>query len=167
MAGRKPIPFQLIDDSKLRISKEKKELRKKIPNVSSNNISCPKHLCLEARKEWKRIVKLYKEMDMPLINNLDKNSLEIYCNTLILYHRASEEVLNDGIMYVNPTNGKMIQNPYLAVQKQATDILKKYGEMLLLDPLSRSRIGIANAKAKDLESEDPMAQLLNQNIRNL
>jgi phage terminase small subunit len=53
-------------------------------------------------------------------------------------------------------NGPKV-NPWLRVANDAATQIKKYGEILLLDPVSRARVGLAKSKQEEL---DPMAALL-------
>ena len=42
--------------------------------------SCPKHLGIEARKEWKRITPVLEELG--LVSNLDRAALALYCQSV-------------------------------------------------------------------------------------
>jgi P27 family predicted phage terminase small subunit len=152
MKGRKPHPFQIVEAN----AKEQRTAKKKIdgrknnePKIESEKLSCPRHLTLEAQKEWHRITKLYKELDQPIMCDLDVNALEIYCEALVTYRKAMAKVRESAEVYKSDTGPKV--NPWLRVANDAATQIKKYGEILLLDPVSRARVGLAKSK----EEEDP------------
>ncbi len=163
---KKNIPFELIDNKKAMFKKKDLEIREKVePKIKSNNISCPGHLSKEAKKEWRKIIKLYKEMELPILNNLDRNALEVYCETLVSYRNALVEIRNSKEIITTIT-GRVMKNPWCEIADKAATTLKQYGSMLLLDPISRAKIGTVSAAAKKLELEnDPMEKLLNESIR--
>lgn len=161
MAGRKAYPIVLMESSndKNRLTKTELERRKRNePTISSSRLKCPTHLSDDAKKEWRRIVKLYKELNRPIITDLDMNALEIYCEALVTYRKAMEKVRETSEVYISKSDGnRPKKNPWLTVANDAAIQLKRYGEILLLDPVSRARVGLA----KDPETEDdPMAVLL-------
>lgn len=161
MKGRKAHPFQVVEVN----AKEQKTGKKRIdgrkknePKIQSNKLSCPKHLTDEAQKEWSRIVELYKELDQPIMTDLDTNALEIYCEALVTYRKAMVKVRETSEVYVSKQEGnKPKVNPWLRVANDAATQIKKYGEILLLDPVSRARVGLAKSKQEEL---DPMEALL-------
>lgn len=161
MRGRKPYPFEVINatNDKNRITKEKLAQRQaNQPTIDSARLRCPAHLTPEAKKEWKRIAGLYKELSVPIVTDLDVNALEIYCEAIVTYRKAMQKVHDTSEVYVNKANSnKPAKNPWLTVANEAAAQVKKYGEVLLLDPVSRARASLA----KDKETEDdPMARLL-------
>jgi P27 family predicted phage terminase small subunit len=158
MAGRKPHPFQIVEANakKQRTGKSKIEARKKHePKIESAKLKCPTHLPLEAQKEWKRIVKLYAELEEKIMTDLDVNALEIYCESIVTYRKAMLKIRETAEVYKSDQGPKI--NPWLKVANDSATQIKKYGEILLLDPVSRARVGLAKAKHED---DDPMAKLL-------
>jgi len=152
MKGRKPHPFQVVEAN----AKTQKTARKKIdgrknnePSVESAELKCPEHLTPEAKIEWERITKLYLELDKPILSDLDINALEIYCEALVTYRKAMQKVRESSEVYKSENGPKM--NPWLRVANDASIQIKRYGEILLLDPVSRARIGLAKSK----QYEDP------------
>ena len=162
MKGRKPYPFQVMEatNDKNRLTKAQLEGRaNKQPKIKSSALKCPRHMSLPAQKEWKRIVKLYKELEEPIMSDLDVNALEIYCEALVTYRKAMQKVRETSEVYISKTDqNKPKKNPWLSVANEAAMQMKKYGEILLLDPVSRARVGLA--KSKSQEEEDPMAAFL-------
>lgn len=155
MQGRKPHPFQLIDGNNKLSKAEIAARRNNQPNIQSANLRCPATLCDEAKKEWKRIVKLYKELDKDLINDLDLTTLAVYCENVATYQKAMEEVRKTTEVYMTSQGPKI--NPWLTVANNASVQIKKFGEVLLLDPVSRARAGLAKTKADAEEKESGVA----------
>jgi P27 family predicted phage terminase small subunit len=162
MKGRKPYPYAVISatNDKSRFAKEELEERKRNePRINSAALRCPAHLTPEAKKEWKRITGLYKELSTPIVTDLDVNALEIYCEAIVTYRKAMQKVHDTSEVYVNKANSnKPAKNPWLTVANEAAAQVKKYGEVLLLDPVSRARASLA--KDKDDEKTDGMSAFL-------
>ena len=155
MKGRKPYPFEVISatNDKDRFTKKELESRKaNQPTIDSVNLKCPDHISHEAKKEWKRITKLYKELSVPIVTDLDVNALEIYCESLATYRKAMQKIRETSEVYVSKSDGRPKKNPWLVVANEAAMQMKKYGEALLLDPVSRARASLPN---KD-KQEDPL-----------
>jgi P27 family predicted phage terminase small subunit len=154
MAGRRAYPFQLIsaNNDKLHITKD--ELRARAsgePKLLNNTLRCPNHLSDEAKKEWKKIVKLYQKLDQDLLTDLDANALEIYCTTIVTYRKAMKKVTETAEVYISKAdNNRPMKNPWLTVANQAAEILKQYSSILLLDPVARARIGAAKKKPAEI-----------------
>lgn len=162
MKGRKPYPFTVMESTndKNRLTKKDLETRKKNePRINSAVLKCPQHISDEAKKEWRRIVKLYKELDKPILSDLDVNALEIYCEALVTYRKAMAKVRETAEVYMNKSENKPKKNPWLTVANEAATQIKKYGEILLLDPVSRARAGMVK---KDDKEESPMAKYLRE-----
>lgn len=161
MRGRKAYPFQVMQatNDKNRLTKSALAGREKgQPNIKSSKLWCPQHMCDDAKKEWRRIVELYKELQDPIINDLDLASLEIYCESLVTYRRAMAKVRETAEVYASkPDANRPKKNPWLSVANDAAVLVKKYGEVLLLDPVSRARVGMAKAKE---QPDNPMAEFL-------
>jgi P27 family predicted phage terminase small subunit len=158
MKGRKPHPFSIVENNakKQRTGKKKIEGRKNNePQIKSEFLHCPEHISEGAKKEWERIVKLYKELNQPIITDLDVNALEIYCESLITYRLAMIEVRKNKL--VGKIDNEMKANPFIKIANDAATQVKKYGEILLLDPVSRARVGLAKSKEED---ENPYEALL-------
>ena len=161
MAGRHPRPFTIVNanNNKLHHTQAELDARKRNePKIDSVQLKCPRHLTPEAKKEWRRIVKLYGELKEPIITDLDVNALEIYCEALVTYRKAMRKVRETSEVYRAKSDPeKPRKNPWLLVANDASVQIKRYGEILLLDPVSRARVGLAKAKEEDLS---PMAAFL-------
>ena len=107
--------------------------------------------------ESHRIVNLYKELEYPIITDLDKNALEIYCENFVIYRKAMEKVRETTEVYKSEYGPKV--NPWLKVANDASTQMKKYSDILLLDPVSRARVGLAKTQAEK-DDISPMAVFL-------
>ncbi len=131
------------------------------PKVKSNKLRCPSHLSDDAKKEWKRIVGIYAELDTPLLNDLDINALEVYCEAVVTYRKAMQKVRETAEVYTSRVDPKPRKNPWLTVANDAAMQIKKYGEILLLDPVSRARVSLTKAVSKN-RPPSRMAQFIQQ-----
>ena len=157
LRGRKPYPYAVIEatNDKIRYTKAEMEKRHKAePKIDSRLLRCPPRMSEEAKREWKRITKLYKELEEPIITDLDLNALEVYCEAVATYRKAISKVRETSEVYVGKNDTKPRKNPWLSIANEAAIQIKKYGESLLLDPVSRARAGLARSKADD---DDPLA----------
>jgi P27 family predicted phage terminase small subunit len=127
----------------------------KEPKCKSSKLKCPARLSDDARKEWRRLVALYREIDPPIITDLDVNALEIYCEALVTYRKAMEIVKKSGEVIKGGDGVKT--NPYWRIARDSADQCRQLSAVLLLDPVSRARVGLAKSKEDEL---DPMAELL-------
>jgi P27 family predicted phage terminase small subunit len=104
-------------------------------------------MCDEAKAVWRKTVELYRDLSDPIVTDLDKNALEIYCENMVTFRHAMSKLRETQEVYTSRTDpNKPRKNPWLQVANEASMICKKYGELLLLDPISRTRAGLAKAK---------------------
>lgn len=165
MKGRKPYPYELVEatNDTNRYTKEALRNRKACqPQIRSAKLSCPRHLSTEARKEWKRIVALYRELRSPILNDLDRNALEVYCEAVATYRKAIAKVRETSEVYVSRNDNRPRKNPWLAVANEAAMQIRKYGELLLLDPVSRARASLAKPQE---EKKTGMALFLEERAK--
>lgn len=159
-AGRKPRPLKLVDNGKSRHTRDAIENRKNgEPAGCSDKLKQPKPLSPEAKKEWKRVVKLYRQLDTSIINDLDIAVLAAYCESVAIYQKAEAEYQTGQLVYLS-AEGRPAENPYIAIMRREGQNIIKYAEQLCLSPVGRARMGVAAAK-KAAES-DPMAAYLSR-----
>ena len=85
---------------------------------------------------------------------MDQNALEIYCEAVVTYQKAMAKVRETAEVYASKQdNNRPKKNPWLTVANDASDQIKKYGEILLLDPVSRARVGLAKANEEDPDTK--------------
>jgi len=153
MKGRKPYPIELIEhtNDKLRYTKSELQLRKENELKYNGEVifDCPDHLCDEAKFEWNKIRELYKKLDANILTDLDANALEVYCESVVTYRKAMLKVRETAEVYASKSDpGRPKKNPWLNVASEAAARMKKYSEILLLDPVSRARVGLSKSNDK-------------------
>ncbi len=155
--GRKPTPLQLVDNKKDRKTKRELEKREKYEvGGCSALLEPPKELEGEALEEWNRIIPLYRELNMDILNDLDLNVLSAYCESVAIYKKAQKSYKKQPLIGI--ADGKVIENPYLKILSREGANIAKYAEQLCLSPVGRARMGVLGAK-KELE-DDPAAGFL-------
>jgi P27 family predicted phage terminase small subunit len=168
LKGRNPYPFEVIKNSndKDRFTKEQLENREaNEPTLNSAVLKCPAYLPPEAKKEWNRVVKLYRQLSRPIVTDLDVNALEVYCLAVVRYRKATAKIAETSEVFASKNDpSKPRLNPWLKVANDAAIEIKKYGEILLLDPVSRARASIAQSKKND---DDPMAEFFKRREENV
>ena len=156
--GRKPIPVHVIDNSKTHYTQDDLETRRENePKGCSDELKPPKELSKEAKKEWKRLVKLYRQLDMAILNDLDLGLLAAYCESRAVFIEA-QKMWQTGELYYTDKKGERRENPWIKIMDREGLNIAKYGEQLALTPVGRARMGTAAAK-KEVEA-DPMSALL-------
>lgn len=98
-----------------------------------------------AKKEWKRAVKLLKEQK--LFGDLDRNNLLCYCNAFAQYLKATQQLREAGAFVT--ANGK--KHPLVLVQKDFLAEAKAYAALcgLTVD----SRLKAAAKKTDETEKQ--------------
>jgi P27 family predicted phage terminase small subunit len=159
MRGHKPQIGNLVTLRKDQMKKKTEVINarnEKEPRIKSNYLVCPRRLSKEVQAEWRRIVKLYRELEEPIITDLDINALEVYCEAVVSFKNTMAKVRASG--EVIRIDGVWKMNPCLRTANEASNVIRRYGEILLLDPVSRARVGLAKAK----QETDPDAYLFGE-----
>ena len=99
----------------------------------------PSYLPADAKKEWKRIVPLLKQMNLGI---LDKANIEGYCISYALYLKASKELAKEPLLITKMVKGvaTQIENPLISTQKKYGDEVRKFGSLIGITPNSRYQI---------------------------
>lgn len=155
--ARQVIP---VEFNKKRFTKKEKESRlaaeRKLKG-NANRIRCPSWLDEEAKKEWRRLVKELKELN--LISNLDTGALAMCCDAYSKYVLATSKI-NDTILvgvHTNKAGAKnLIVNPYVMVAQKYADMYKKYCAEFGLTPASRYKFTLPKQEEKEETPFDRM-----------
>ena len=99
----------------------------------------PRHLNDEAKKEWRRIVKL--AMDVGLYTDVDYAALAMYCQAWGRWVEAERKVQEQGEI-LESDRGGLYQNPWLHVANKAWDQMRKVLAEFGFTPSSRSRLQV-------------------------
>ena len=158
-AGRKPHLSVLKDNAKDRHTKAELEARADAEvSGAAAKLKPPRELTKAAKTEWRRVVKLYRQLDHEVINDLDINLLAAYCESVAVYKAAETKYESEPLAKFDYDGMKWIENPYLKIMDAASKQIMKAAEQLCLSPVGRARMGVLAAK-KERES-DPMEQWL-------
>lgn len=163
MGGRKPIPIELLDNKKNRLTKEEIEKRKNnTPGGCDDKLTPPKDLSPMAKKEWRRIVRLHSQLSVKVINDLDSQALKMYCIAKVNYDIAAMCYLKEGqhptVKEFTKFGYKMVPNPLLKVMEQQTNLINGLSSKLCLDAMDRARRGMVQAN----EPKNPLNDFMNE-----
>lgn len=157
--GRKPAPPALVDKGTFKKNNQDIQSRQESWDSlkTTKVLKVPKHLTDEAKKEWRRVMKLYNQMDVDILSDLDRQALIMYCEATAIYKKAQEQwaKLNQ-VATPNPDGQKLIDKIFTTMDRQSKTIAS-LSEQLCLTPVGRARMGMNPTKS---EEEDPLAKLL-------
>lgn len=134
--------------------------------------SAPKHLGLEARKEWKRITPILEELG--LISGLDRAALGLYCqavgrlyeietafngkvNLLVEQGMAYTDAVYE-VSYATTPSGYAQQSVIQQLIKSARDQVNRYLMHFGLSPAARGRVQPSNYVQPSLPGIDAAPQ---------
>lgn len=106
---------------------------------------CPKNLDKEAKKEWKRILKIFEEQKKNF-ENIDIKALERYCLCYSDVLKFDELLKESGYLIFSPS-GYPQQHPYCQLKKNAEQEMRNWMKELGLTPAARARMN--KSKVKD------------------
>ena len=134
--------------------------------------SAPKHLGIEARKEWKRITPLLEELG--LISGLDRAALALYCqatgrlaeletafNGQVARHVAGGMDYADAVYHTSHSvtpSGYAQQSVMVQLIKSHRDQLNRYLMHFGLSPAARGRVQASNYVQPELPGFEKVAQ---------
>lgn len=169
MKGRKATPNRILELRGGSAHSHRPE--RKDPDLPMKVPSCPPHLDNEAKKEWKRVIRIFKGIN--LITELDRGILAAYCEAYSRWAKAISKVNEMGMVYaegrVVDEKGNVIKagvpkaNPYIKIAREAYDQMVKTGTLFGMSPSARASLSIANANA---EQKDPYEEFLAKKIKN-
>jgi P27 family predicted phage terminase small subunit len=131
--------------------------------------SFPKHLGVEARKEWKRIAPILEELG--LVSGLDRAALALYCQTAgrlceieTAFNGKVALLVDSGMSYsdavysasfVTTPNGFEQQSVIYQLIKSHREQLNRYLMHFGLSPAARGRVQASNYAQPTLPGIDP------------
>ena len=122
----------------------KRPLNTREPKPKSDLPPCPRHLSVEAKREWRRMGGELARMGVVTV--VDRAALAAYCQAWSRWVDAEGQVARLGTI-VKTANGNLIQNPYLAVANRAMEQMAKLATEFGMTPSSRSRVQVQQADA--------------------
>lgn len=156
--GRKP-KLTLVQDKVPHRSNEFINTRKhNEPSGCDAEFNPPKELSKGALKEWRRVIKLYLQLDSGILNDLDMALLAAYCESVSMYKEAQKGYQGAPFngMLLSAKAGIITENPYMKIMTREGQNIAKYAEQLCLSPVGRARMGLA--KTQNGEKSDPLVK---------
>ncbi len=181
--GRNAIPAELKDNSTYKDPGAIERQKANTPKCSSAALRCPKNLAEGAKKEWRRVVKLYRELDMQILNDLDIAVLTSYCVEVDIaqrlydeWARGTEKVAPYSLMTPDISTGskteatpsgqpikrsssstvKNVVNPLLREYNRHAQTVRILAEQLALTPAGRAAYAVRQEKANKSAAEEFM-----------
>jgi len=149
--GRRARPVELLVlDGKKHLTKAEKQARAEREAAirpPSGNLRPPAWLSDEAKKEFRRIVRLMK--DTGLLTMAEVDELAVYCDALVRHRQATEVIEREGVVVIG-ARGPM-QNPAVLVATKYAQIIAKLAPRLGLDPSGRASLAIPREKEKQVD----------------
>lgn len=144
MTGRKPVPASMIDPAERKRSNAEIENRQAIENslLVTAKLTCPKTLSAYGKIEWRRVVKLYKQMGSNILSDLDITALTMYCESAAIYKKAQETWAKYQMLVGANAGTQRILDKSIKTMNEQTKIVNKLSEQLCLTPVGRARMGM-------------------------
>lgn len=104
-----------------------------------SRITCPSTLPPEAKKEWRRILKIYNEDSKEEFSPKDLKALERYCLSYSDVITFSEKLKETGYLIFSDS-GYPQQHPYFNMRNKAIEEMRSWMKELGFTPAARARI---------------------------
>jgi P27 family predicted phage terminase small subunit len=114
---------------------------------------CPDHLDADAKREWKRLVKLL--LRLRILTDADGMVLANLCQAWSTLVKAQVKMNETGLLLKTPS-GYVQQSPLLGIVNSCTDTVMKLSREFGLTPSSRGRLQVE----PEPQPESKMGQLL-------
>lgn len=121
--------------------------------------SCPTWLDIEAKKEWRRIIKIL-ELEKVDFKEKDLKALEGYCMSYSKWKKCEQYLMENGYTF-EAGNGYIQQRPEVAISNKAIQEMRAYQKELGLTPAARTRMNknISENTTKS-KAEEAMEELM-------
>lgn len=141
-------PPKLTLVNKKHFTKEEKRIRENKENILFKNsridkIIPPSWLCKKAKDLFKEISD--ELIEMKVLNNLDVNSLALYCDYYIKFLDINKKIKNEGelIEYTNKAGAtNLVENPKLKIKNKYFEVVNKLSKEFGLTPMARLRLTV-------------------------
>lgn len=125
---------------------------------TTNTLKCPTYLTEQAKKEWRRTMRLYNQMEASILCDLDIAALVMYCEAWAIYKAAQEKWVQLGtVVSTNPAAQAVIDQTIETMNRQ-TAVICKLAEQLCLTPVGRAKMGMNPTRKK---AGEKLLELLN------
>lgn len=176
--GRKAIPAALKDNESYKDIGAIERQAELTPKVDSAKLTVPAELTPGAKKEWRRVVKLYKALEVEVLNDLDIAVFTMYCAEVDITQRLYAawtkgecELIttakSSGSSIKATASGKPLEsrasesakqivNPLLREYNRHTQTVRVLAEQLALTPAGRAAYAVRRDKADKSPAEEFM-----------
>lgn len=115
------------------MAKEEKKTEKNKPK------HCPKWLSDAAKKEWRRIAKIFAEEEKEFTDK-DLKALEAYCTNYAKWQKCEQIIDEKGYSMEVGDNGYEQQRPEVSIANKAQTEMRAWAKELGLTPAARQRM---------------------------
>jgi len=163
MRGRKPKPSAL---KRLEGNPGKRALNAMEPHppIPQTPPHAPRHLGMEARKEWRRLCKQLVEIG--LYTEIDHAMLEMYCQMYGDWIEAKRKIRATGGRVMRAPLGGLYTNPWVHEANGAWERLRKAAAEFGMTPSTRSRVRVATAEHEPSLEEQLFAMVGGATVKN-
>jgi len=121
------------------MANEEKKTEKNKPKT------CPKWLSNAAKKEWRRIAKIFAEEEKEFTDK-DLKALEAYCTNYAKWQKCEQIIDEKGYSMEVGDNGYEQQRPEVSIANKAQTEMRAWAKELGLTPAARQRMKAENAQ---------------------
>lgn len=123
------------------MAKEEKKTKKNKPKP------CPKWLSDAAKKEWRRITKIFAEEEKEFTDK-DLKALEAYCTNYAKWQKCEQIIDEKGYSMEVGDNGYEQQRPEVSIANKAQTEMRAWAKELGLTPAARQRMKAESAQGE-------------------
>lgn len=123
------------------MAKEEKKTEKNKPKP------CPKWLSDAAKKEWRRIAKIFAEEEEEFTDK-DLKALEAYCTNYAKWQKCEQIIEEKGYSMEVGDNGYEQQRPEVSIANKAQTEMRAWAKELGLTPAARQRMKAESAQGE-------------------
>ena len=123
------------------MAKEEKKTEKNKPKP------CPKWLSDAAKKEWRRIAKIFAEEEKECTDK-DLKALEAYCTNYAKWQKCEQIIDEKGYSMEVGDNGYEQQRPEVSIANKAQTEMRAWAKELGLTPAARQRMKAESAQGE-------------------
>jgi P27 family predicted phage terminase small subunit len=142
MRGRKPTPHNL---RVIAGNPGKRPLRPPV-QINPSLPEPPDFLSPVALAEWHRLVAEFAASR--LLTALDRGALGCYVTAYGDWATAEAKIREQGLL-MRTTSGRITRSPWAEISHQSMELMLKFGELLGLSPVARTRLSAVPTPRKD------------------
>ena len=173
--GRKAIHPNVKDNDAYHDKGAIDRQKETVPDVDSAKLIAPKWLTKEAKQEWKRVVKLYRTLEVNILNDLDQAVLTSYVIEVDIRNKLYQEWAREQKLICEDTTNsarstfagrssipsessvgekkRKVVNPILREINKHDATIRVLAEQLCLTPAGRAAYAVRQEKANQSAAE--------------